>query len=652
LIPNFQRDFKWQVRQVSALLDSIRKGNPIGTITLWESAEKQLFTTLFENKQRLLKLRKNDSGVISWALESFHFSPPNTASTYWGVIDGRQRLTSLFTALGGVTFGHGKHRLNGIWVLDLKEDFFGEDNPILFYRIRDYDAKAKTISDFIREGLFPLWLYQSTSDFQTELLNPTHYEGSNLPSDYQLRAKNLTEFIKVTAAFSLPIVTLSKSITLDKVTEIFEVLNTAGTRVSVFDIIHSRLYGQMAKFSLRKRVHDINGNSLPTDFPLIRERFNIQGGDGAPLINQLATAQYLDQKNNLTPSGERKSAEQGGINSYKFSDLIVTPADHYAKLFDWNTKSESDRKGLPGLNSFESFLKDFTAVTQGCLGPKTTPYPILLCQYLALRTKLANASHCQVTLEQINECFRLFFWRASYHRHYDQGFLTSAVKHTDELWGLLETLAHFFSKNKKQWWGSLDSMLKAQGLSLPPKPKLNEFVATEDPKGAQRSLLSLLINSSCPKDLKTGNELAYGMDKEVEEHHIWPTRWMKDNAAVYAGAGSKTNKKDYTKTWVWRIPLSASSNKIWSSKKPFQALRLFRDKDKVSWADYQSFFDTLLMDQNCFDMLNDHLATQKTVNKFFGVREIILVDRLHNFLSADDLPSGTPNGWPSYLKSL
>lgn len=35
LIPEFQRDFVWEKRQMIALFDSIIKGFPIGSIILW-----------------------------------------------------------------------------------------------------------------------------------------------------------------------------------------------------------------------------------------------------------------------------------------------------------------------------------------------------------------------------------------------------------------------------------------------------------------------------------------------------------------------------------------------------------------------------------------------------------------------------------------
>jgi len=39
-IPQFQRDFVWNIKKSSELLDSIVKGYPIGTFILWKTKER------------------------------------------------------------------------------------------------------------------------------------------------------------------------------------------------------------------------------------------------------------------------------------------------------------------------------------------------------------------------------------------------------------------------------------------------------------------------------------------------------------------------------------------------------------------------------------------------------------------------------------
>src|SRR5438105_1184965 len=81
-IPQFQRDFVWSKGRSAKLLDSIVKGYPIGTFILWKTSER-------------LRAIRSLGGV------SLPDTPKGDAVKY--VLDGQQRLTSLFVSLEGLT---------------------------------------------------------------------------------------------------------------------------------------------------------------------------------------------------------------------------------------------------------------------------------------------------------------------------------------------------------------------------------------------------------------------------------------------------------------------------------------------------------------------------------------------------------------------
>src|SRR5260370_15900068 len=81
-IPQFQRDFVWSKARSAKLLDSIVKGYPIGTFILWKTIER-------------LRSIRNLGGV------HLPETPKGDAVKY--VLDGQQRLTSLFVTLKGIT---------------------------------------------------------------------------------------------------------------------------------------------------------------------------------------------------------------------------------------------------------------------------------------------------------------------------------------------------------------------------------------------------------------------------------------------------------------------------------------------------------------------------------------------------------------------
>ena len=78
--PQFQKDFVWSKAKSAKLLDSIVKGYPIGTLYLWKTSER-------------LRAIRSLGGV------SLPDTPKGDAVKY--VLDGQQRLTSLFVSLEG-----------------------------------------------------------------------------------------------------------------------------------------------------------------------------------------------------------------------------------------------------------------------------------------------------------------------------------------------------------------------------------------------------------------------------------------------------------------------------------------------------------------------------------------------------------------------
>jgi Protein of unknown function DUF262 len=84
LFPEFQRPFVWKDAQRLRLLDSILKGLPIGSLLVWRSKG-----TLLRCKSRLGSLQLPE--------------PADTTIHHDYVLDGLQRLTTLYGALSGTT---------------------------------------------------------------------------------------------------------------------------------------------------------------------------------------------------------------------------------------------------------------------------------------------------------------------------------------------------------------------------------------------------------------------------------------------------------------------------------------------------------------------------------------------------------------------
>src|SRR5690625_4754071 len=86
-IPQFQREFVWSLKQSAKLLDSIVKGYPIGTFIFWETREE-------------LRVVRNIGGA------NLPETPSGSMVQY--VLDGQQRMTSLYASLKGLTVAREK----------------------------------------------------------------------------------------------------------------------------------------------------------------------------------------------------------------------------------------------------------------------------------------------------------------------------------------------------------------------------------------------------------------------------------------------------------------------------------------------------------------------------------------------------------------
>jgi uncharacterized protein with ParB-like and HNH nuclease domain len=79
-IPQFQRDFVWDIKKSASLMDSIIKGYPIGTFIFWRTNEQ-------------LRTVRNIGGLDLPKTKIGEFADY--------VLDGQQRLTTLFASLKG-----------------------------------------------------------------------------------------------------------------------------------------------------------------------------------------------------------------------------------------------------------------------------------------------------------------------------------------------------------------------------------------------------------------------------------------------------------------------------------------------------------------------------------------------------------------------
>jgi hypothetical protein len=223
-LPDFQRDFVWEPGATQELIVSIANNYPAGSILRVRDAKRVFAAREFEGAPAL-----------------------NGHKHTFLVLDGQQRLTSLFQAFYGV----GEHR----YYLDLNKLLKDADFEEAIFHVRTAIKWAMEREKFAvqaKELLLPLsvlkggaggflqWLLQVTNPL------PTDQRTSML--DALTKLNDL--WIKTIDDYHFPVVTLSDETKPDALCAIFETLNRTGVKLSVFELLTARFWPQ--KINLRE----------------------------------------------------------------------------------------------------------------------------------------------------------------------------------------------------------------------------------------------------------------------------------------------------------------------------------------------------------------------------------------------------------------
>ncbi len=223
VLPDFQRDFVWEPGATQELIISIANNYPAGSL-----------------------LRVRDRKRV-FAAREFEGAPALDGRPHtFLVLDGQQRLTSLYQAF----FGVGEHR----YYLDLNKLVEGMDFEEAIFHVRSTTKWTRSMEDFSKQAeelTLPLSVLKGGSGgFLQWLLQVTN----PLPQQERTRLLDAlthinTRWIQTIDDYHFPVVTLSDTTEPDALCTIFETLNRTGVKLSVFELLTARFWPQ--KINLR-----------------------------------------------------------------------------------------------------------------------------------------------------------------------------------------------------------------------------------------------------------------------------------------------------------------------------------------------------------------------------------------------------------------
>lgn len=270
-LPAIQRKYVWGDNQITKLMDSIMLGYPIGTFLFWKVKKDVVNKKEYSMYEFIKDYHERDLYKNPAAPQPFPVG--SGEDTLWAVLDGQQRLTSLYIALQG---SMSRKLPNKRWKNDdafpKKEMYFDlhsqntEDDDI------SYEFKFLTAVEAAKNKDDHLWylvkdiLKYSQDELVTELIIPNGWATDKIAMKNisllhtRLVGDQIINFFEVEAD------------SIDSVLDIFVRVNSGGTVLSKSDLLFSTIvsHWDKARDEIDKLLSDINktgeGYKFSNDF--------------------------------------------------------------------------------------------------------------------------------------------------------------------------------------------------------------------------------------------------------------------------------------------------------------------------------------------------------------------------------------------------
>lgn len=371
-LPDFQRDFVWDPYATDELIESIISNFPAGSLLRIKNGDQLLFRPR--------------------AIEGAPGLSKDVKPAYL-VLDGQQRLTSLYQAF----FGVGDHRYY-LDLANLERDGDLEDS-CFYLRTKLGETKYGTIAQQAAALVFPLGRLFRNGGFSgwvTQVMKERAKDMSEM-LDLQERLMNLyKQWILPIEEYEFPMVTLNEETPGEAVCTIFETLNRTGVKLGVFDLLTARFWAQ-----------DLN----------LRERWGKAKSDCSIIEDYGIDPYYVLQIINLLEPGVDKDGHPRAP-SIKRSDILSMHVDQARAAWD---------RAIKGLGVILEILRDDC----GVLVPGLIPYYTMLIPMAAIwgsqmDTKGAMSGANRIKLTH-------WFWCSTFSQQYENAPNSQAAKDFSEL---------------------------------------------------------------------------------------------------------------------------------------------------------------------------------------------------------------------------
>ena len=522
-LPDFQRGWVWDDGRIKALILSVIHNFPVGAAMFLEYGNESIH---FKYKP----------------IEGSNANPESEPDEL--ILDGQQRLTSLYNALYSKKAVHTKtdkgKEIDRFYYLDIEKaiDPSADDEEIVV----SIPSTKQVTSDFGRK--IEIDLSTRKNEFCQKMfplniiLNPGEEQGWQ--NDYYAYynydsriIKQFTEFfskiILPTQTYAMPVILLDKETPREAVCQVFENVNTGGVSLTVFELVTAVF--AMDNFPLRKDWDE-------------RKEMYFSG----ELLNIVTATDFSTALTLLS------SFKSGGTVSCKKKDVLALPLIEYKKYADALCK---------GFSVADKLLQE-----ERIFSSRDLPYSTQLIPLATICTVLMENNKIKTT--NTKNMVKQWYWCGVFGELYGSANETRYANDVPQVikWitadgDIPKTITDFFFNPTR-----LISMQSRQSA-------------------AYKGIMALILKNHA-RDFISGSEMDFSTysNEKIDIHHIFPKDYC---------IGQRYDKSKWNSI-VNKTPISASSNREIGGAAPSVYLGKLEKKGSVMPSDLDDYVETHWID--------------------------------------------------------
>ena len=528
-LPDFQRGWVWNDYHIRSLLASISLAFPIGAVMTLETGGKDI-----RFKPRPIEGTKPSISEIE----------PETL-----ILDGQQRLTSLYQALFGknpvkTKDAKGKY-IQRRYYIDMKSALNNSDREEAIISVpedgivkgfrREILVDVSTKEKEYQNGLFPAALLFDSAEWRQEYSKYWDYS----PEKTKHFDKFESDVIKRFERYQIPVIKLSKETSKEAVCLVFEKVNTGGVSLTVFELLTATFAAE--NFQLRDNWRK-REKHLKTSHPILK---SLQNDDFLQAVSLIATYHQKQDAIKLKVGSDRAPAI-----SCKRRDILRLTVDDYSK---WAGRESDDFEQACIVNGFKQAVRFLHR--QKIFKANDIPYRTQIVPLATIFVALDKEAESDGAFNKISR----WFWCGVLGELYGGAIETRFARDLPEV---IE-----FVRFGREPTTIIDANFAANRLLT---------LRTRN-SAAYKGIYALLMRDGC-LDFRTGEPIEYqtffseDSKDSIDIHHIFPKEWCIQQGIEPSQYNSIINK----------TAISARTNRIIGKKAPSDYLETLQKKAEIT----------------------------------------------------------------------